>query len=403
MALPTYIAFGKDQIMWAAVETAPGTVNFPVAAGTIQVTSDIDVNQIVMKAADKQKRNTLGRIEELRGPYEPGKIGFSTYIKPSGALGTAPAEGDLLRALFGIETVTGATSVVYTQSGITVAPVTLTLLIKRGFFSYLCTGCIIKQGVFAIKADGSDDAWGGAVWTAECMKVVQAGQLTLDGAHDGTGVPITEITVNEYAEIDEVGAKITIGTDDNTGSGFTITAVNAATKVITFTPACATLQADDALVYPYVPAIVESGYIQHGRYGAFSENRAAAGVAARDIVEATVTYVNPYVIATNVKTNTAYPEQVLTSDGSDREITVDWSFYIAATEGYQRYDAAQGTDYALSIPVGDTAAYRYVFAIPKVEIETPNESGDGARTMELTGKGLETAATLNNAISLTFA
>ncbi|MGD2091138.1 MAG: potassium channel family protein [Candidatus Aminicenantes bacterium] len=75
----------------------------------------------------------------------------------------------------------------------------------------------------------------------------------LDDAIDGSVTPVTQISVKFSAKKFWEGMKIIVGTNDNNGSGFEITAIDFETKTLTISPEVKDTQADDALVRGWIP------------------------------------------------------------------------------------------------------------------------------------------------------
>lgn len=378
------IAIGKNQVLWVAEETTNGTPILPTASDCIKVTGDGSFKQLRSFIQNKEKSNVRLSGGQIAGPYEAGEFSFPTHIKPSGSLGVAPRESRLFKAFMGKETIVPSTSVTYSQYDIDDDPVTLTILFKSGFFTYMAIGCAVNTGPFNVKADNSDDAILGTTWSGQFLKLLYAGTDNLDGAIDGSVTPVTEIPLKDGAEKYCVGMKIVVGTNDNAGAGFEITAINISTKTLTIANGVDDTQADDAIVNGWTPAITDAGKPVHGRFGMFEEDIDGGGYANKTIQEASIELTNGFSVDTSEKTGDAYPVSILR--GGEVTVNANWKFWVKKGEGRQFYDADNQIKYDLKIPAGDTAGKRVRFELKNVEIETPEESGDAERTMELKGK-----------------
>jgi uncharacterized protein YjbI with pentapeptide repeats len=101
------------------------------------------------------------------------------------------------------------------------------------------------------------------------------GNDNLDGAIDGSVTPVTQIPVKGSAKKYWVGMKIIVGTNDNSGNGFEITAVNVATNTITISPGVNDAQIDATVVRGLIPAVKNStanfSHTKFSKFAGFSE------------------------------------------------------------------------------------------------------------------------------------
>jgi hypothetical protein len=69
-----------------------------------------------------------------------------------------------------------------------------------------------------------------------------------------------------------VGMKIIVGTNDNNGSGFEITAIDFATETLTISPGVKDVQADDALVRGWIPLVeLSTANFSHTKFSMFAD------------------------------------------------------------------------------------------------------------------------------------
>lgn len=391
------IAIGRDQAIWVAAETTMDTGVWPTSAGTVLVTSDTDFKQSRIFLDDPQKRNSKGQFPHITGVFPGGEFTFTFLVKPSGSLGVVPSGAPILKALYGVETITGSTSVVYTQDGIDDLP-TISILVKDNFETTFYTGCAVSKGEFPVMADETDAALFQCTASGVFLSKYIAGTDELASEVDGTSTPVTAIPVLA-AHRYNVGAKITVGTDDNSGTGFEITAVDTGTNTLTVTPGVATLQVAASTVEGWTPTISEVGTPVHGRYGAYTEDRAAAGAADVLITGATVTYDNAYTVPNKEKTQTAYPGRIIPGI---RVVEVAVTEYFRKTSTGIHYDADNDTDFDCTLAAGDVAGTRARFTFNNVRKTTPEYSGDEERESAFMLKPFETAGVGNDATTLVF-
>jgi hypothetical protein len=393
------IAIGKNQILWVAEEITTGTPVWPTASDCIKITGDGSFKQPRSFLTNKEKSNVRLPGGQVAGPYQAGEFSFPTYIKPSGTLGVPPRESKLFKAHMGKETILPSTSVTYGMYGIDDIPITLSILFKSGFFTYMAIGCFVNTSPNNIKADTSDEGILGTTWSGQFLSLLRSGTDNLDGPINGTVTPVTEIPVKGTASKYSVGIKIKVGTNDGGGTGLEITAVNIETKTLTINPGVDDEQPDDATIDGWTPAITDTGNTVHGRYGMFQENIDGEGYINKTIQEAGIELQNGFSVDTSEKTGDAFPISILR--GGEVSLNVNWKFYARKGEGRQFYDADNQIKYDLKIPAGNTPGKRVRFELKNVEIETPELSGDAERTMALKGKVFDPTGT-NDVFQIVF-
>lgn len=109
--MPRYI---RNTALLAKIETAYGTDPTPTGAANAILISNAKIDPLVSKSVDRDLlRSYFGASEQLVGAHYVD-ISFDVEIQGSGALGTAPAWGPLLRACAFAETVSAGARVEYT-------------------------------------------------------------------------------------------------------------------------------------------------------------------------------------------------------------------------------------------------------------------------------------------------
>ncbi|MCK5608375.1 hypothetical protein KAR91_41215 [Candidatus Pacearchaeota archaeon] len=370
------VAIGKNKILFAKAETTFGTPEYPVGTDVLLLTGDGSFKQPRFKAEDLQARPTLSRLPGTPGPYEVGEYSFPCYVKPSGALGTAPKGGQFLKALWGIETIVGATSVTYSLGAIDDDFDSLTIVYKHGHIVYFVFGAIVNGGEFPIEAGLADSAIGASVFSGQFLRMVYAG---VDYVNDAAGVIITDTTV----EVDDdtkymVDAKIEFqkadGTwENNSDAGYKITDINRTTHILTFEPAMVSAILDDAEIRGHVPAATDAGVKVHGRYGMATEDIASAGYNDIVIAKSMTSISNNFKILNEEKTNTGYPISAVKA--SNREIKINIEEVVKKGYGKYIYHSNEATVFGIKLPVGATAGERYRIEAAQVEYATPDLSG----------------------------
>ena len=392
------IATGATQIAWVKKETTQGTFEKPAASDAILVISDITGKQDRIFLEDAQKRQSLSRLGRVAGPYNPGEWSIATYIKPSGSLGTEPVGSVLLEALFGKKTVTSGTKVEYSLYTIDDSIITLSMIIKRGWETYFISGAFVDKGSFPIKAGDGNDAIFQGTFSGQFLKSYLAGTDSLSSAIDGTTTPVTTIPVIDAKKY-EAGAYIVVGSDDNSGQGFKITAVDTSANTLTIEDGVTTSQASGAVVKGWTPDVVESGYLIHGRFGLVQTSEDGSSYNDFVITEATIEMANNFNVLNDEKTGDAYPRTITKTQVRDIDLSISRYFY--PEESRRRFDANNQTRFWIKIPVGDTAGKRARFEFLNVQFESPEVSGDAEMNVALKGKAYATS-TLDDEIKLIF-
>jgi len=392
------IATGATQIVWVKKETTQGVFEKPAASDAILVISDISGKQDRIFLEDEQKRLSLSRLGKIAGPYNPGEWSFTSYIKPSGSLGVEPAGDVLLEALFGNKSVSSGVNVEYSLYKVDDDIKTLSMIIKKGFETYFITGAFVDKGSFPIKAGDSNDAIFQASFSGKFLKSYLAGTDELSSAIDGTTTPVTSIPVVDAKKF-EVGAYIIIGSDDNSGAGFKITAVDYSSNTITIDTGVSTAQSQGAVVKGWTPDVVESGYLVHGRFGVVQKSEDGSTYDDFVITEATIELTNNFNVLNDEKTGDSYPATITKTSVRDVDISITRYFY--PEESRRRYDANNQTRFWIKIPVGDTAGKRARFEFVNVQFDSPEVSGEAEMNVSLKGKAYATTS-LDDELKLIF-
>ncbi len=393
------IAIGKNQAIWVAKQSVKGAPVWPTSAGTVLITA-AKFKQERSFYEDRQKRLTLGKTGRLPGLYKPGEFSLSAYIKPSGTLGTAPVPAKILESLFGVETVTPSTSVVYSEYLVDADPIYLTVLVKDNFVSFLAYDVVVSKGAFKVIAKDSEDAIVAGDFSGAFLRSLVAGT---DATSQLEAINATDIHVVDARKY-EVGQKIIVGTSGVT-AGHAITAVAVDTNIVTIAATgLESEQASGVVVKPWFPEIAEAGYLMHGRFGRYQEKIGEGSYANILITEATLEIENGWRVLEGEKTDDAYPASFA---AGDRTVTYKLARFVRSDGGAYRYEANNQTPKLIKLQAAN-AAYsassgkRMEIASPNMQIDTPDESGDAERSFGITGIAFETAA-LNDAATMTFA
>lgn len=156
-----------------------------------------------------------------------------------------PEPHHLTRAAFGARTINAGTSIVYTAADI-VRPniVSLARLFNEGdpIFGEWLRDCVVAKWTLRWQGGQPPEM----EYSGKAAGYVAASRTQLAAAV----VSSTTITIDD-ADALQVGARVTIGGDDNSGAGYLVTARTNATTFVVGTSLSA---ADNAVVVPFMPA-----------------------------------------------------------------------------------------------------------------------------------------------------
>jgi hypothetical protein len=127
--------FFRKKALLAKIETTYGIDSAPTGAANAMLANDISIEP--MQGADQDRgHDTVFLGANATIPYDlHATMSFKVELVPSGAAGTAPAWGPLLRACGVAETVTASTSVVYNPISDAFESVTLYLHVDGHLFT----------------------------------------------------------------------------------------------------------------------------------------------------------------------------------------------------------------------------------------------------------------------------
>lgn len=246
MSLNNKLTLSREHKIFVVAETTKGTLAFPASANLVVPAGYGSISQVPTYTDSEEIVDSRSLIDQFRDALPSGDWSLPMYIRPSGTAGVAPQGGALLKAQFGTETVVGSTSVTYSLAK---QLPSFSIWTKYGDTVFFASGAsadtaklgISKKGALKLDMNGKFMAMG---W---------CGTDELSAAIDYVATPITAIPVKDAKKY-TVGGKIMVGTDDNAGLGYAITAVNVTTNILTIATGLDTDQAVDTVVAPFLPA-----------------------------------------------------------------------------------------------------------------------------------------------------
>jgi len=382
-------SLANEERVFVKKETVEGVLEYPGAANAVLVTGAMGVGSEIEFIDDAQLRGGRSRLRPIKGRTHPGSWSMTTYAKPSGALGVVPETDVLFECLMGKKEINSGVSVVYSLDSSLNLP-SFSLWVKKGHTVFALEGCTVNQAELNIS--GGEIV--GVNWSGNFMQWYRGG-YALTTAIVATSA--TTLTVDDATRFSGPNRmKISIGDDTNTGAGYTVTAINYTTKVITFSPGLVGAgEASGAVVQGWVPATsTEVGSPIHGKITDVTIDTFPA-----TLLSSRVSIVN----------NLKYYED---------EMNGEWFANAYGTTGFRQIEGSLGlffrkhvstyfykSEYqiqgALLIKCGPSAGNFMEVSLPHIEYRTPTLSGDEEVLMDIPFIAVATAA-LDDEASITF-
>ncbi len=380
---------GQDITVYIAKQTDIDQIAYPTGANAILAQ---EISGFVFKARtvmEPERAKTFDLLSVLQAGFEAGEGNISALVKP-GTAGTIHGD-QLLEALFGLRSYdSGTKQVTYSQYGPS-DPVTYwTIAIEIGKVGIWLWNCRCTRGEFRFDAESNIESYFGVntSWVALARAFAASDSLAqpLDNSGGTSTQYFTDITVNNARKFEE-NARIKIGTDDNSGQGYKIVAIDYSTNTLTLenpgigVPAGQTIAANTP-VDPFLPTpTIPSGTPIWTGFGWVKEDASAI-----PILNATVSYDIPLEVSRE-KANTSYPTRISESDIRVVEAKVELFFGVDQAAYFR--DALDNKEWNLEFEAGDTSSSPWAkLSIPRaVTTEIDHTTDIGALRMNRTFRG----------------
>lgn len=365
---------GRDQKLFWVDETVPGTFVKPVTSTDAHAPTHRNPNVLTtsfvpnFKRKDRTdafmaSRDILERIDD-KSEHTWSAEGF--YV-PSGTIDVAPDWGPIILAAMGVQTVNGATSVVYTLNSVQTLK---TLSMTRHFappagaiFQEALAGCWVEElGMsFAGGEEPKISASGGA------MTYAATGTSTLNGAMVASTTMIVQTAdKNSFMTSPSAvggagaGARSVVQIDDGSSpqTDAEVTVDSAAPSFTIDTPGS---HDDAAVVTPFVPTHTDSGSPIAGINGTFTWDSFGLVLTAFE-----------WTLKNNLK---MFDDEAFTRDVTDvipnlREITGSMTFRVRKDHVVHILNRKEFATRALSLAVsGGSAGTNLAISMPTCEME----------------------------------
>ncbi|MHA1386758.1 MAG: hypothetical protein ACTSR3_23630 [Candidatus Helarchaeota archaeon] len=375
------ISFANEEECFVIKETTAGTLKKPGTDDRVYTIGPFDFGQDQEFKEDEQIRASASMLSPIKGRKLAGEFTANTYVKPSGAKGTAPEHDVFLECLMGTKTVNAGVSVVYTLANTLPS---FSFWSKKGDTVYAGRGATVNTGAFTIPGDDiSTITFGGnfmeLLWAGTAKtQSISSSVLTMDSG----GAQL-------YVE----GMYVNVGSDDNSGAGFEITDVNYSTDKITLesAPSVSGVQT----VTPWWPSSgVETGEPVFGKMGIVK-------VGGNNFVTLNVSVS----MTNNIKYYDYEKNNVWTAEKygrpGKREINGEIEAHLLPRGPSYRYRAEYQVSNALILPAGKTSGYIMELSVPYAEYASPSLEGTEEFLQRIGFKAIASSS-LNDEFSITF-
>lgn len=244
MSILNRLALSREHVIFAVKETTKGTLAFPAATDLVIPAGNGNIGQVPTYTDNEEIVDSRSLMGQFRDALSAGTWSLPMFMR-FGAVGASPQGSALLESQFGSKTIVASTSVTF---GLAKILPSFSLWIKYGDAVFFASGATSNQAKLAVAKKGA------VKWdlSGQFMAMGWCGTDELSEAIDYIATPITAIPVKDAKKY-TVGGKIKIGTDDNAGLGYAVTASNVTTNILTITPGIETDQAADTVVAPFLP------------------------------------------------------------------------------------------------------------------------------------------------------
>lgn len=352
------IAKLREQDIFVVLESTIGTLAAPTATDLVIGAGFITSDQQPSFSNSPEIKNSRDVLERFADKTPSGTFTLPCLSRPSGTLGTPPQESVLLKCLYGTETINASTSVVYSPA---MTKPSCTIWYKKGHSVFFLRGAAVSAGKTGLATKGGN-AW---EFSGGFMEKGWAGTDLLDGAASSGASTVTvddarKFKVGALAEFVEGST-----TYNNSDSGYSITAVNTTTNVVTISPVLEADLADNSTIKGWLPTGTITGTPVANRKGT-----AKIDAVAFDLMELSLEF----------NDNVKYFDEEITSTGfptafgeMGREVGGNIKILFRENDLKYYHDGVESTDKALIATIGTTSGYIVEHSMPKTNLDVPAE------------------------------
>ncbi len=371
------IAVGMSEIMWVAEQADAFTWVSPVATDSVFLAGDGNFQQEPVLATNNEKQDSYSEQPKKIAYYKVGTCSFPVNAKLSGTAGTASPLAKLLKAVFGRETVNFETDVRYEHYRRSDEIKHLSIVHQMGFETNFITGAALSKLKMQVQADQIQKCEFAGLY----LKSVVAGTDDLAEAVDGTTTPVTVIKYTSSEERFEVGARIVVGTDSNSGTGHPIENVNEATKEITIAePGITTSQAAGVLITGWTPTIVAAGEEVVGELGWVKKALSGNSLVNVETLDTTYELDNGFKALEKEKKNSLYPGRIC---AGKRKVTLSVQKYLTKEDTNVKMLLKNYKQLEFEVNIGNEPGKIIQIVAENVRVEGNSISGSEEKTTDI--------------------
>ena len=375
--------YGREEVVYARHEDDGYGIHKLQSGADALVAISTDFKETIERMDRKEKGTTRSVFDRVT-QKKSAEWSINKFILPSGTAGTPPDDRWLFASAMGTHQNNAGVSDVFSLT--TEPAVTLDIVREIGTFRECIRGGIVNT--MEISFGGGEEPK--VAFSGPAKDLLHCGRDTLDEASAGD----TQVVVHDSYRF-EPGMYISVGDDDNTGSGYLIASINHATHTLT---TVGNVTADDeSAVIPTVIVPVTGGDIIPVIVG--SVNLGTGGT--KPVTAGRIT-LNNNALLRNDEFGSASPTGVRYADW--REVTFSFDIYLLATDLDIIGGAKQFVQNDIAIILGGTAGKILTIDMDQCEFEIPSITipEEGETTITITGKALGTSGTGNDELILTF-
>lgn len=348
---------GKPREIAAFVkaETVAGTLVFPAGSDAIYIAGNPELTQQPSYTDSPEFANTLDITARAQDQTPDGRWSLPVLLRASGTAGNPPQHGTLYEALMG-NVDDQATYVDYVESQSKGA---FSLWWATGPICLFARGCTVSEAKVTINNKG----WPTIAFSGGLMEMGHAGVTQLSGAHS---VADTTILVDD-ASLFSVGARIwnVTADDDNTSSGYAVTAVDTSTNILTITPGISGAWGDRDEIKWFLPtAAPATSYAIESRLTTIT----VAGVT-KTVKSIDLTIGAPVQYLTDEITTSGFPSAYL-----EQQRAIKGTVNLNVRPADVTYLTALSGTVAVAVTVGNVAGKKATFTLPYAALDIPSVS-----------------------------
>lgn len=373
--------YGDDLQGFIKLESTYGVAAKPTASDAFRAIQ-LPMAFVPDRPVVPDRRGTRSRMERVDGRSH-ATWGATILFRPSGSLGVVPDFGDILRLVFGTETVNGGTSVVYTLLE------DLTGL-SASVYRQLTNG---HHFVYGAIVQNFNLSWRGNDFIRMTLSGIAKGYGETNATTaDGADTTSTSLVVADADFLSKYSI-VSIGGDDNSGAGYQVTALDHATETATITPAASWSNTD-----PVAPFLPTPSFTGDPIYGTKSTVSLDGGSTTVKNVGGSLSVVTGADLL-NEEGDADSPTDVIMTDQRAVDLSLDFLVRKSEANLFSHYRRRIAKD--LRFVLGDTAAKRMQIDADNVEIDPNQYDVPDTGLVRVTLPGMALGASGEDEVSIT--